>query len=1588
MFSSPPRRESPTYAHRLFIALAIVAILVLQQLPLIPSNVVEAFSSTVVISEFRTVGPSGGNDEFVELYNLTNAPIDISGWKINGSNNAGGGTTTPRLIINAGTTIPAHGHFLAVNTAASGYSGSVAGNQSYATGVTNDGGIALLNASNVIVDQVGMSSGSLYKEGTTLTSLTTNVNRCYERKPGAASGSTQDTDNNSTDFQLITPCDPQNLASTPTPSGTPTLSPGVLQLSAASYSVAENGNSISITVSRVNGSDGTVSVNYTTTNGTALSGLDYAPASGTLTFAAGETSKAFPVQILDDQDFEGNETVNLALTAPTGGAVLGSPSAALLTITDNEVAPTPTSPTVTGTANPNPVQLGGSTLLTAMVTPGTNPASSGITVKGNLSSIGGSSSEPFFDNGNNTFTFNASIPGNLQTGSKSLPLTVSDSLGRTGTATITLTVQSAPVLPGTVVISQVYGGGGNAGSTYKNDFIEIFNRSENPVDISGWSVQFASASVSTWSVRPLCPAGTCSLAPGQYFLIQESQGTGGTTNLPTADVLPNPASSAFLMSATSAKAALVNNTTPLAGANPTGLNIIDLLGYGTNASAFEGIGATPNLSNTTAALRSHGGCKDTDNNKTDFNIGAPDPRNSAVTPHLCLPGDFEPEIIDITPVKNAGSVAVDSNIKVTFDEPVGVNGNWYSISCSNSGAHTATSSDDTKTFTLNPDVNFAPSELCTVTVYSNSVYDLDMNDPQDFMRADYTWSFTTNNHAASEHMVMGNPSGATPDVTHPENYLMEKTQYVLSYHRDRGIPNWVSWHLDNTWTTGTGDRQNNYREDPAVPSDWYHVQDTSYQFSGFDRGHMCPSADRVSSDEDNSATFLMTNFIPQTHDNNAGPWEKLETYARTLVTAGKELYIISGSSGEGGTGLNGFKTTIDGGHVTVPAFTWKVILVLPSGTDDVSRVANTTRTIAVIMPNTIGISGDSWEKYLVSVDDVEALTGYDFFSNVSTPIQAVIESGMDGASNAAPVASNKTATLAEDDLANITLTATDANVNNKIAYTVLSQPANGVLSGSGANLVYTPNRNYFGPDSFTFKANDGQLDSNTATVTINVTAVNDAPIATNDDKSTKEDTSLSFPASELLANDTAGASNEDTQILMVNSVNASLDTHGAVNLLNGTVSYIPSGNYHGPASFTYSVCDNGLTNGSSDVQCSTGTVNLTVESVNDNPSATNDTATTDEDQAVAIDVAANDEDLDNDGLSPTAAGDGAHGTTALAGNQIVYTPEPNFNGIDSFTYTVGDGQGGTATATVQVTINAVNDSPVAGTDNAATSEDTPVAINVVGNDTDVDGDALTLESVGAAQHGTVLILNNQAVYSPAPNYYGPDSFTYSVKDGHGGSTTGAVNITITPVNDAPVLANVPASASINELSRYSFTATASDVDVPSQALVFSLVGAPAGASIDPSTGQFGWTPTVQQLGAIYTFKVRVTDSGNLFDEKQISIGVAYSWSGLLPPINADGSSVYKLGRTIPVKFSLTGASAGINTAVVRLTLAKISDGVTGTAIEVESTSAATTGNLFRSSGDGQYIFNLSTKGLMPGTYQLGVDMGDGVLRFVNISLVN
>ncbi|MGC2234943.1 MAG: DNA/RNA non-specific endonuclease [Pyrinomonadaceae bacterium] len=243
-------------------------------------------------------------------------------------------------------------------------------------------------------------------------------------------------------------------------------------------------------------------------------------------------------------------------------------------------------------------------------------------------------------------------------------------------------------------------------------------------------------------------------------------------------------------------------------------------------------------------------------------------------------------------------------------------------------------------------------------------------------------SVSNNPNSSSVHLMFGNPSNVVTDTNYPANYLMVKDQFVLSYARDNGTPNWVSWHLDTSWL-GATPRQDSFSGDSTLPAGWYKVVAQVIQ----DRGHMCPSADRTLTEADNDATFKMTNMVPQTVDNNRVTWEGLEEYARDLVTdEGDDVYIISGTYGNAGT--------INSDHIVVSTHTWKVIIVIPSGTDDISRVTASTRTIAVWVPSEDNINND-WKTYRVSVDCIKNQIGYDFFTNITDATESAIESVTD-----------------------------------------------------------------------------------------------------------------------------------------------------------------------------------------------------------------------------------------------------------------------------------------------------------------------------------------------------------------------------------------------------------------------------------------------------------------------------------------------------------------------------------------------------------------------------------------------------------------
>jgi predicted extracellular nuclease len=333
-------------------------------------------------------------------------------------------------------------------------------------------------------------------------------------------------------------------------------------------------------------------------------------------------------------------------------------------------------------------------------------------------------------------------------------------------------VAPAPAADGGLVISQVYGGGGNGGASHTHDFIEIYNPGTEPVLLTGMSLQYASATgTGNFGTATQITELSGTIQPRRYFLVQEASTAAVGSPLPAADQIdPTP----IAMAVGAGKVALVTGTTSLGcngGSAPCDAvqraRIVDLVGYG-NANFFEGSGAAPTLSSSTSAQRGNAGCTDSNDNAADFTAAATAPRNSS-NQHFC-DADQAPRVSSHTPARDASDVAVDSNISITFSEDVATTGDWFSISCSATGPHTATATGGPQTYTLDPASDFGLNETCTVTITGSTVSDADENDPPDTMAANYSWSFTTVAPTLRIHQIQG--------ATHLSPYADQRTSFV------------------------------------------------------------------------------------------------------------------------------------------------------------------------------------------------------------------------------------------------------------------------------------------------------------------------------------------------------------------------------------------------------------------------------------------------------------------------------------------------------------------------------------------------------------------------------------------------------------------------------------------------------------------------------------------------------------------------------------------------------------------------------------------------------------------------------------------
>ena len=622
---------------------------------------------------------------------------------------------------------------------------------------------------------------------------------------------------------------------------------------------------------------------------------------------------------------------------------------------------------------------------------------------------------------------------------------------------------------GGVVISQVYGAGGNNGAVLKNDYVELHNAGPSTVSLSGWSLQYASATgTGAFSANAL----SGSIPAGGYFLVKLAGGSVGADLPVAADLSP---ASALNLSGTSGKIALVNQAAGI-GCNGGSLpcsdaqaaHIIDLVGFG-SPNYYEGSGAAPAPSTTKAIFRKLSGNQDTDDNADDFETGDPAPRNSASPPvgggpvvagpfdHVVLDGGASVErgrVVTFTAtLKDASNISID-DASATYawtssDETIATvtatSGNTATITGVAEGGPvtitvTATSHSHTKTttaqltvvprvlghlslsagtsplvvgyqtqlFVSGTDDSGQPVNFATA-VWSSSDPDIVSIDNRGIITAAgdgtatlkiqtpdgsfATYSMTTEVPFYNSKARVGHNTefGTPTDADASNDIIIAREQYTISYNPQRGGPNWVSWDLSETHL-GSRNRCNCYSADTALvrlgyPQYMYTTLD--YTGSGYDRGHMEPSADQTATDGENARTFFLTNFLPQKHGLNAGPWEDLENELRDSVKTGREAYIIAGGIFTNGVGLG---TLNNAGKIAIPDSTWKIVVMMPAGTgiDNVAS-ANDVNVFAVNMPNVDNPGSNNWRDFRTTVAKIQASTGYDFLSLLPEAIECKVE---------------------------------------------------------------------------------------------------------------------------------------------------------------------------------------------------------------------------------------------------------------------------------------------------------------------------------------------------------------------------------------------------------------------------------------------------------------------------------------------------------------------------------------------------------------------------------------------------------------------
>jgi len=1030
-----------------------------------------------------------------------------------------------------------------------------------------------------------------------------------------------------------------------------------------------------------------------------------------------------------------------------------------------------------------------------------------------------------------------------------------------------------------VVINQVFASG-TTGNRIGSDYVELYNVGTTAVDLTGWSLQYATATAMT--ATTVVPLDGKTIAPAGYLLIK---GSGSwASDLPTPDVVAG----ALRLNEAGGSLALCQTAVALPWPPQSSDPVVDAVGWGP-ANYCEGSPVGP-PSAEFALLRWSDGY-DTNNNVADFLMAIPVPHGSSLN-HPPVAHSLSLTIGD-SPLTSSLSGSDPDNDPLTFtivDQP-----QHGSLGLSPASSFTCP-------FTYTPAADWSGSDSFTYLVNDGQVDSAPatVSITRDQPPSATSLTFTT----TSSKTLSGTVSGSDPDN--------DPLTFQTSTPSQHGT---FTFKSDGSFT--------------YTPTFTYHptVGDTamdSFTYFAFD-GKLRSEVATVTIVINPEPMPLITQVFAA---GGAAPlplgWyvELYNPSDSTIDLTGWSLqwgYYLGGGPPPDGTSVGQLSGSIaphsyflisegplgPGYPVSDLLFHYGPSHQLLRFSGGVVALVNTTELINPENPWGLYLDVVSWglvgggpggtpapapSPGQALLRTPKAQDTDDCSTDFQAGSPAPHSSRGSTSINHAPVADSQNLTTAEDTALALTLTGSDAD-NDPLTYTVVEQPAHGTLSGAAPNLTYTPNPDYNGPDSCTYTANDGTVDSNVATVSITVTAVNDPPAFTLSRDSVSVDEDFA-PAEKVSLTPGPVSSDESGQPVAYSISSAALGfADVSIDPSSGEVTISAKPDANGSGDITVRADDGQAAHNTYEQ-----TIHLTVRAVNDPPAlAPIDSETVDEGTLLTIAAAAIDIEITRgetptqhltysliDGTGSVPAGAGIDARTGV----LTWTPS-EAQGPGSYTFAVKVTDDGSpalsATTPVSVTVNEVNSAPTLHSIPDQTVDELS-SLNVTAQATDPDNwpvpNTVTYSLTGAPSGMTIDSGSGLISWTPT-EAQGPGDYSFSVVASDNGSPplgdVKTVRVHVNEVNAAPSLSLPALPTSVNELAAWSFTATASDADnwpVP-DALTYSLVGAPAGASIDPTSGVFKWTPTEAQGPGDFSFSVKVTDGGvpQRSDSKTVNVHV-------------------------------------------------------------------------------------------------------------------